>query len=424
MTGNAHEADMTQDPDSFAPFDPATLSCPHAYWAALRARAPVKRITVPGNDRPVFLVSRRADVQAVAMDPATFSSMVPSDIWRWGNLGPELQPHLLSQGWGIVHTIASADPPMHTLYRKIVNGLFLNNKVKALVPAILSAIDGLMRDIPRDEPFDFMTKFAIPLPIAMISDMLGLPAADRPLVQRYTDTFVEMVDPSSSPEKARAAVSLFAEGQHYLKGFVDRLVASPDDGILSLVANARDDQGELLSIEERLSLCYLLMAAGNETTRNGLALCAYYLAARPDLWDTLKADREKVPAFVEEALRVGTPAVLNPRLVTRDTELAGVAIPRDAICFILWGSANRDEASFANADRIDLDRKAPRNHQAFGYGIHSCVGAPLARQELNLSVQAWLDQWESLSFAVPVSEISHSPLFGFRSFPELPMRVR
>jgi len=415
---------MNPNPDDFAPFAPETLSCPHAYWAALRSQAPVKQIAVPGNDRPVFLISRRADVQAVAMDPATFSSMVPSDIWRWGDLGPVLQPHLLSQGWGIVHTIASADPPMHTLYRKIVNGLFLNNKVKALVPDILTAIDGLMQAIPRNAPFDFMTQFAIPLPIAMISDMLGLPHADRPLVQRYTDMFVEMVDPSSPPEKAKAAVGIFAEGQRYLKGFVDRLVAEPDDGILSLVANATDDDGKLLSIEERLSLCYLLMAAGNETTRNGLALCAYYLALRPDLWSALKADREKVPTFVEEALRVGTPAVLNPRLVTQDTEVAGVAIPADAIVFILWGSANRDEASFSNADMIDLDRKAARNHQAFGYGIHSCVGAPLARQELNLSVQAWLDRWESLTFAVPAEDIRHSPLFGFRSFHELPLRVR
>ena len=415
---------MTTSPDSFDPLAPETLACPHAYWATLRAQAPVQRIHVPGNDRPVFMISRRADVQAVAMDPATYSSEVPSDIWRWGDLGPVLQPHLLAEGWGIIHTIASADPPMHTLYRKIVNGLFLSNKVKALVPALQAAIDALMVAIPRGESFDFMTGFAIPLPIAMIGDMLGLPEENRPLIRRYTDAFVAMVDPTSSPEATKAAVSVFAEGQHYLNGFIERLVERPDDGILSIVANARDESGVRLSIEQRLSLCYILLAAGNETTRNGLALCAFYLAKQPALWDALKADPGKIPTFVEEALRVGTPAVVNPRLVTRDTELAGVTIPANAIVFILWGSANRDEASFVNADAIDLDRRNPRNHQAFGYGIHSCVGAPLARQELVLSVQAWLNHWDRLELAVDPATVEYLPLFGFRSFAELPMRVR
>lgn len=412
---------MTATLDSFEPFAPATLACPYAFWAALRAEAPVKRIPVPSTARPVFFISRRADVRSVAGDPATFSSMVPSDIWRWGDLGPLLQPHLLSQGWGIVHTIASADPPMHTLYRKIVNGLFMPDKVKALMPAIHAAIDGLMDEIPTGKPFDFMEKFAIPMPIAMIGDMLGVPVEDRPLIQCYTDKFVALVDTSSSTEDAKVAITIFAEGQRYLNSHIERLMEAPDEGILSLVANARDEAGERLSIEERLSLCYVLMAGGNETTRNGLALCAYHLARRPDLWRELKDDREKISTFVEEVLRVGTPAVLNPRLVTRDTELAGVAIPEGSIAFILWGSANRDETAFTVADEIDLDRKNPRNHQAFGYGIHTCVGAPLARQELNLSVRAWLDRWESLAFAVPADDVQNAPLFGFRTFKQLPM---
>lgn len=411
------------DLDSIDPLAPEILACPHAYWAALRAEAPVKRITIPGNDRPAFLISRRAEVQTAALDPATFSSEVPSDFWRWGDLGPVLQPQLLEEGWGIIHTIASADPPMHGLYRRIVGTMFQASRVKALMPALQSAIDDLADRIPRGERFDFMTGFAVPLPIAMIADMLGLPHADRPLVERYTAAFIGLVDPTSTPDQAKAALSVFAEGQRYMNGFLERLAVTPDDSILSIVANARDEAGAPLSIEQKLSLCYILLAAGNETTRNALALSAFYLAQRPELWAALKADRAKVPVFVEEALRVGTPAVLNPRIVRRDTELGGVAIPAGAIVFILWGSANRDEASFDRPDAIDLDRRNPRNHQAFGYGIHGCVGAPLARQELVLSVQAWLDRWETLELAVDPETVEYLPLFGFRSFAELPMRV-
>jgi cytochrome P450 len=412
---------MTNQPDDFEPFSPATLSCPHALWSRLRQDAPVKRVELPGTKRPIYLVTRRADVQQVAQDPQTYSSVAPSDIWRWGDLGPALQPHLTSQGWEIVHTIASADPPIHGLYRKLVNQMFLPSKVRMLVPRLQASIDELLDALPRGERLDFMDRFAIPLPIMMIGDMLGLPRDDRALVRRYTDVFVRMVDPSTSDDDARAAVTIFAEGQHYLADYIHRLERKPDETLLSAVANARNEDGRVLSLEERLSLGYLLMAAGNETTRNGLGIAAYHLAAEPGLSQTLKTDRNKVAVFVEESLRVGTPASLNPRLVTRETELAGEVLPQGAVVFMIWGSANHDESWFEDPDHIRLDRPNSRSHLAFGYGIHSCVGAPLARQELNLSVHAWLNRFEQMSLGVPADAVRHSPLFGFRTFAELPM---
>jgi cytochrome P450 len=405
-------------------FNPRTLSAPYALWARLRAEAPVKRIEMPGVQRPVYLVSRRADVQRVAGDPQTFNNIVPSDVWRWGDLGPKLQPHLLEHGWRIVHTIASADPPLHARYRKLVAPMFLPSKIKLLTDKLQASIDELLQALPRGERFDFMDKFAIPLPIMMIGDMLGLPRSDRERVRRYTDNFVRLVDPTTSHDDAVAAVRVFAEGQRYLAERMERLQREPDDSLLSDVANARDETGQPFTIEERLSLGYMLMAAGNETTRNALSLCAYHLATQPHLWRALKDDRSKVGQFIEEALRVGTPAVLNPRYVTRDTEIAGYPISAGAIVFIIWASANRDEAAFEDADQIRLDRANTRSHLSFGFGIHSCVGAPLARLELNLSVQSWLEKLDSLELAVPREAVQHAPLFGFRTFLELPMIVR
>jgi cytochrome P450 len=403
------------------PFDPDVLSRPHSYWSTLRSDDPVRRIDFPATDRPTFLVSRKLDVQAVAADPATYSSEAPSDIMRWGDLGPVLQPLLVAKGWPIVHTIASADPPIHTVYRKLVMPMFSPKRVNQLAEQIQDSIDQLLAAIPSDEPFDFMSGFAIPLPIRMIVDLLGLPRSESDLVYQFTDVFVKMVDPTSSGKQAEQAVLEFAKGQQHLAAYIRKFEANPSDVLLSHVANATHDDGRRYSMEERLSLAYLLVAAGNETTRNGLAHCAYYLARDPEIWTRLKADRSLVSVFVEEALRLGTPASLNPRLVTRDTQLGGVSIPAGAVVFMLWGSANRDEQAFTNAERIDLDRASPRSHFAFGYGIHTCVGAPLARRELNLSVEAWLDRFSAWNFAFPLEEIVHEPLFGFRTFHELPI---
>jgi cytochrome P450 len=414
---------VTRPLETFSPFDPVVLSDPLEFWAALREQAPVHRFELPGSARPVYFVSRRDDIKTVAMDPQTYSSESPSDIWRWGDLGPELQPRLLEQGWSIVHTIASADPPRHTVYRKLVNAMFLPNKVRAMLPELQSWTDDLANALPRNEPFDFMERFAVPLPIGMIAGMLGLPMEDRPLIQRYTDAFVKMVDPSSQGAEAQEHLRVFAEGQHYLNGHMEARQSRPDGSILSAIANARDEDGAPLSQEEKLSMGYIMLAAGNETTRNAIAISAWHLARSPDLFAELKAGPEAIPAFIEETLRLGSPARLNPRYVTRDTELAGVRIEAGAVVFILWGSANRDESSFEAPDEICLHRPSPRNHQAFGYGLHSCVGAPLARQELLISMQSLMSRFDRWEFAVPAEDISPLPLFGFRTFGTLPIRA-
>lgn len=410
--------------DTFEPLSPETLSQPQEFWKSMRSEDPVREIQFPGAARRFFYVSRRSDVRAVAGNHNTFSSIVPSDIWRWGDLGPVLQPILNAEGWPIVHTIATADPPIHSTYRKLVNPLFTPKRVTVLAQQIQQAIDELLDGLPVNEPFDFMQSYAIPLPIYMIADLLGMPRSEKHLVVRFTDVFVKLVDPTSSEDVATEAIHEFAKGQKHLKSYLDQFRGQQSDVALATVANAKHDDGTPFSMEEQLSLAYLLVAAGNETTRNGLAHCAWYLARDPAIWNALKADRSKVATFVEEALRLGTPATLNPRHVMADTQVGGIDIPKGSVVFMLWGSANLDDDGLQGADKIDLDRPSPRNHVAFGYGIHTCVGAPLARRELNLSVESWLDRYETWELAVPLSQVVHEPLFGFRTFSTLPIIAR
>ncbi|MFA5525127.1 MAG: cytochrome P450 [Tissierellales bacterium] len=405
------------------PLSPATLSNPYAFWSQLRADSPVHRIEMPGMEQPTYLVARRQDVCEAAMNHEIFSSEVPSSVWRWGNLGPELQPLLEQHGYGIVHTIASADPPAHTYYRSLVGTLFNPRMLASLEPKLQKVIDEKLDVIHSGEPFDLMSSFAIPLPIAMIADILGLPESARSLVERYTEAFVGLVDPSGDLGNAKRSLLVFAEGQQYLWERIQSVEKEPRDDVLGMLVSTRDKEGRALSREELLSLCYIFMAGGNETTRNAIALAGYFLGKQPEVWQALKSDPGKLANFVEEVLRLGTPARLNPRVVKQATTLGGVDLPAGAVVFLLWGSANRDEASFEGPDELCLNRSKPRDHQAFGYGIHRCIGAPLARLELTLSIKAWLKRYASWQFAVPSEMVVEAPLFGFRTFSELPIVV-
>jgi cytochrome P450 len=400
-----------------------TLADPYPYWQLLRHESPIHPIKLPGTKSLTYLVTRRKDIKEIALNHELFCNEVPSDIWRWGNLGPELQPLLDECGFPIVHTIATADPPSHTHYRSLLGPLFNPNIIAGIEPKLQIAIDSYLDKIPLGERFNLMSSFAIPIPIAMIADFLGLSESDRPKVQLYTDAFVRMVDPSSSLEVARESVKIFAEGQQLLWRHIEETRKNPTESILSKMIAARDENGKDLSREELLSLCYVFMSAGNETTRNAIALAGYYLAKHPEIWEDLKADQAKLPTFVEEVLRMGTPARVNPRLAKEDTEIAGVPIPKDSVLFLVWASANRDAECFSDPDKIILSRVNPRDHQAFGYGIHRCLGAPLARTELTRSIQSWLERYQSWQFAIPEEKIHEPPLFGFRTFENLPIIV-
>lgn len=412
---------VATDIGTFNPFDPDHLSFPGPGWALLRKEAPIFRMPIPGP-APVFLASRKRDIEAIARDTKTFSSNPVPSVWRWGEFDPEIAEVFAESGYKVVQTLQASDPPMSLAYRRIAEEALNRKKVEALEPEITAIVDRLMAALPDGEAVNFVDTFSVPLPLEVICLILGMPYKDAAFLKFYSDEFTHLVDPVHPLPRAIEATRTIVKGYKYFAEMIARLQKAPEDNLASAIANATID-GRPLSIEERLSMIHVLVIAGNETTRNALSSAMYVLATRPDLWARLKAEPAKVPDFIEEVLRVHAPAITTPRTVMEDTEIDGVALPKGSAVFVLWASAGQDEATFADPLTFDIDRKNKRSHVTFGMGVHHCVGSFLARAELAAALNRWLADFERVELAVPQEQVRYDAAFAFHALSDLPVRV-
>lgn len=405
--------------------DPANLSCPHAMWRTLRTERPVARVDLPGPTGGAYLVSRKADLEFVGKHPELFSSEVSHEVWRWGSdLGPDLSPILRDGGYDLVHTIVSSDPPRAHRYRKIALEALGPARVKARAGQLQAIVDGLLDDLPEGEPVDFRACFAVPFPLKAILAVFGLGPEHEEVIYQASCALLSMVDPITPLDRAKQDVRDIVAAQKLLAPRVEHYRAEPADDFLSFVANARDENGDLLSMAEALSMAFVTLAGGNETTRNTLASAAFELARDRALWDRLVADPASVVPFVDEIVRFSSPATVTARQVAQDTELGGTAMEKGAAVFLLWGSGSHDETAFECPERIRLDRANGRTHTSFGAGVHHCAGIALARTEIEMSVRAWLARFEGIELAVPEEAVRYDPVFAIRALPELPLILR
>ena len=405
-------------------FDPERLSCPYTTWAKLQREAPLFRLHLPGVSAPVFMATRRSDIERIARDTDNFSSKPVGEVWRWGDFTPEIAALFSDQGYEVVHTTVTSDPPNHKQYRELAETALSPHKIQAWKPKVVEIVDGLMADIPDDERFDFVERFAVPLPMQIICLILGLPTADAKYLRHYSDLFVQLVDPSSSPDKAMEGAKAVVAGYDYFAEHVFRLRQHPDESMMGTFANARKHDGTLFSLNEVLSLAHATTVGGNETTRNAISSCALILATQKNLWSALKQDPKRIMAFIEEVIRINSPSASMPRRALADIQVGDVMVPKGATIFLMWGAGSTDPAFFEHPLMIDLERKNKRAHTSFGIGIHYCVGNQLARLEIHTSIRAWLRDFESMELAVPENEVRYEPLLGFRMLNSLPLKVR
>jgi cytochrome P450 len=407
-------------------FTPENLSCPYAVWAKMRKLCPVPRVSLSETRQDAFLISRKEDLEFVATRPDIFSSEVDATVWRWGNdLGPEFRPIFEDGGYRTVHTIVTADPPAAHRYRAIVLEALSARRVRDRRPELQRIIDTLMARIPPEagRVFDLREVFCVPMPLLTILDIMGLPHDDADLIYGFTCEALSLFDPSTPMVTALDNARTLVTAQKYLAPRIEQYRRVPADNFLSFIACSRDEKGELLSMEECLSIAFISIIGGNETSRNALTTAAFLLARDPALWGVLRDEPAKIETFIDEAIRFGAPAVVTPRQVVQDTELAGVAMPKGAPVYMLWASGSHDDRFFEAPEEIRLDRKGGRAHTSFGYGVHHCAGIHLARAELILSVSSWLARFESMELAVPESEIAYDPVWAIRAISTLPVRV-
>ncbi|WP_433733114.1 cytochrome P450 [Nocardia sp. CA-129566] len=359
-------------------------------FALLRREEPISRIRLPyGGDG--WLVTRYEDVKHVLADPR-FSRAAAVDREDIPRATPEP-----ARG----NSLLSMDPPEHTRLRKLVVKAFTGRRVQALRPRAQQIADQRLDEIERSgPPADLVQLLALPLPVTVICEMLGVPAQDQHRFRDFSDTVL------STTAHTREQISAARAGlEAYLTELVAQRREQPTDDLLGALVAARDDE-DRLSEAELVNLGIGLLIAGHETTANQIANFTYVLLTEPGHWELLCGRPELVPSAVEDLLRyvpLGSGGSF-PRIATQDLELGGVTIRAGESVFVNTQAANRDEAVFDDPEQLDLTRE--RNpHMAFGHGAHHCLGAQLARVELQVALDSLLRRFPTLRLAVPIEDV-------------------
>ena len=359
----------------------------------------------------MFLAARHSDANAVLRNKTLgriFTPKTPETDWHDFN-------YLHSD------SILDSEPPKHTRLKSLVSKAFNPRTITALTPDIeriaRSLLDDCAAKLSADGEFDLLGDFAEPLPVKVIAHMLGFPDADDHLLRPWSQSIVKMyeVNPSEAHKaEARAAATEFAD---YVHGLMKLRQSRPGTDLISTLAAAEKD-GERLSVEELIATCVLLLNAGHEASVNGFGNGIVAALRRPSSMQPLRHDPRTVSrTALEEFLRFDSPLQLFERTATGDTEINGVAIRQGQKIAALLGAANRDPDVFANADSMDLTRES-NQHIAFGAGIHFCIGAPLARLEMNISLPALIERFPTLELA---GEPTRRPTFVLRGYDMIPV---
>ncbi|MFD5092865.1 cytochrome P450 [Amycolatopsis thailandensis] len=385
---------------------------PHRVSALLRESGRVRKVRLP-RGLEVWLVTGYAEARAVLADPrmAKDTRGVQRLFERDG---------FESAGDSAVRALTghmlNSDPPDHTRLRKLVNQAFTSRTVSRLRPRIEQITAELLADIGDAERVDLLPSFAVPLPIRVICELLGVHAGDQPAFAKWSNTMLAW----STPEELRAAA---AKMHAYLVDLIEEKRAKPAEDLLSGLIHA-SDEGDSLSGEELLSMAFLLLVAGFETTVNLIANSVLALLREPEQLAALRADPALLPGAVEEFLRYDGAIHLATIRFTRESVLVGdVEIPADEFVLVSLIGANRDAERFEDPQRLDVTRPAA-GHLAFGHGIHHCVGAPLARLEAEIALRGLLERFPGLGLDADPETLRWRESTLVHGLETLPVRLR
>jgi len=393
--------------------DPVFLADPYPVLAALRNNAPVSKGEQVPPYGAAWVVTRYAEVLTVLKDSRF--SVEPRRLEGGNSMERWWMPRsfrLVTEG------LLNKDDPDHYRLRNLVHKAFTPRLIEALQIHIEKITDDLLDGLDRRNPIDLMQVFAVPLPLAVISHMLGVPARDRFKFRQLMNGTM-----TGSPRMGLLRMLRGAHAMHRLMGFLDSLLTlrrrEPDDGLITALV-AAEQAGDSLSPDELLAMLFLLLFAGHETTVNLIGSGMLALIENPEQLKSLISEPPLAESAVEELLRYTNPVQFGAsRIALEDIELGGVTIRKSNVVVAMLSSANRDEAVFADPERLDIAR-TPNRHLGFGLGIHFCLGAPLARMEGRIAFNKLLARFPNIRLAVPREKIlwRASPVFrGLQSLP-------
>jgi len=392
---------------AFNPFDEATRRNPAPIYARARREHPVYRH--PGL--PIVSVFRYVDAQNILRDPATWSSNFPPPP----GVDPEQMPP---------RSMLGQDPPDHTRLRSLVSQAFTPRIIRRLEPRMHEIADALMATALEQREVDFVQAMTYPLPVTIIAEIIGVPAAERAQFKEWSDIAVAGLGSGlfAPPEPGRLEQlqTVLREMGVYFSALADERRRQPCEDLLTGLVQA-EVEGSRLSHAEMITMLVLLLVAGNETTTTLIGNAVLELLDHPDALAQLRADRALLPTAVDEVLRYASPVQLDPRCATRRVELRSEVVEPGQIVVSWLGSCNRDEDIFERPERFDITR-ADNRHMAFGFGPHYCLGANLARLEAQVAIGALLRH--TRSFERSTSEpLPLHPSIVFRGVTALPLRL-
>ena len=389
--------------------DPAVVLDPYPAFDAARAVAPVQWHEGLG----LWLAFTHAESNTVLRDR------------RLGRIWADREPADRFGSFNLVHrnAILEMEPPHHTRLRRLISKAFARGHVERLRPWVVELADRLVDELADASsdgtPVDLLTGMAEQLPVAVIAELLGVPESDRALLRPWSNAIVKMYEYGRTPDTEDAAERAADEFVAYLRELAAERRRVPGDDLVSHLVGVRD-AGDALTEDELVTTCILLLNAGHEATVNVTGNGLLALLRHPDQLARLRADPALLPTAIEELMRFDSPLQLFERTATEDVELGGVVVERGQKVAALLGSANHDPAVFDSPGDLDVGR-ADNPHVSFGAGIHFCIGAPLARVELQAGFGALLSRTSSIELG---GEAVRRPEFVIRGLAELPVVLR
>ena len=375
-------------------------------------------------------VAGYADLVDLSRNTGLFSSSITEDDRGPRHMGVSSEPvqddveEILSNAHPIVNALFTADPPVHTRHRKVISKALGPRKVRELEPQIRAVANDLIDAFIHEGQVDLLPAFAVPFPVTVISDILGVDRKDIWTFKHWGDLMISGNIDVLSHERRREVAHAVVDLHRYFVPRIEQRRLQPSDDLLSEMVNARIDGEAPLTTEELLPIIDQILLAGHETTTNLVGNGIVALLGDPALVRQLRAQPELIEPFVEEVLRWDPPIQCTYRRATADTQLHGCLIQKGAMVLPMWAAANRDPEEFPAPETFDISRKNVRKHMGFGYGPHFCAGAELARLEARIAFELLLERLDDLELDEAASDLTHLPSFASHGYQRLVLRFK
>ncbi len=396
----------------YNPTLPEVRANPYPYYKRLREDDPVHW----SEALDAWVLTRYDDVVAVLKD-LRFSA----DRRRARNRFVQ-QAQTAAEEYGPTaraNTMLTSDPPEHTRLRLLVSKAFLPRNVEQLRPHVQNIADELLGAVPEAGRIDILTDFAYPLPVVVIAELMGVPTEDRAQFKRWSDDIVATLGgATATPKLVAQAAKSGSEILDYFRDVIADRRRKPKEDLVTVLVEAAD-AGDVLSEPQLLATCVTMLIAGNETTRNLIANGMLALLRHPRELERLWNDPSLVGTAVEELLRYAGPVQCTSRVATEDIEVGGKTVEKGQLVFTMLAAANRDPAHFEDPERLDIGRK-DNHHVAFGFGVHACLGQPLARLEAQVAFSTLARRIRS-PVALATDQLEWGPSFILRGLKSLPI---